>query len=161
MAGRRPTPTYLKLIRGNPGCRKIKPEPQPRIPATPPEPLGFLSDEAKAEWERVVPALQALRLLTELDIAPLAAYCQAYGRWVEAERILSRMAAEDPETKGLTIEGATRGSPIINPVLKVARISALDMLRFAAEFGFSPAARTRISAGISPEVKSKFGDLLA
>jgi phage terminase small subunit len=71
------------------------------------------------------------------------------------------MASEDPDTQGLTIEGATRGSPIINPVLKVARLSAQDMLRYAAEFGFSPAARTRIQAGISPEVKSKFGDLLA
>jgi P27 family predicted phage terminase small subunit len=131
------------------------------VPAKPPEAPEFLSSEAKDEWRRIVPQLRVLNLLTELDIAPLAAYCQAYGRWVGAERILSRMAAEDPETKGLTIEGATRGSPIINPVLKVARISALDMLRFAAEFGFSPAARTRIQAGISPEVESKFGDLLA
>jgi P27 family predicted phage terminase small subunit len=29
-----------------------------------------------------------LRILTELDRAALAAYCQAYGRWVEAERKL-------------------------------------------------------------------------
>jgi phage terminase small subunit len=27
-----------------------------------------------------------LRIITELDRAALAAYCQAYGRWVEAER---------------------------------------------------------------------------
>jgi hypothetical protein len=29
-----------------------------------------------------------LRILTELNRAALAAYCQAYGRWVEAERKL-------------------------------------------------------------------------
>ena len=32
--------------------------------------------------------LTVLRILTELDRAALAAYCQAYGRWVEAERKL-------------------------------------------------------------------------
>jgi P27 family predicted phage terminase small subunit len=73
---------------------------------------------------------------------------------------LARLAAEDPDTQGLTITG-TMGSPMVNPALKVARLSAQDMLRFAAEFGFSPAARTRIQAGIGPETKSKFGDLLA
>ena len=160
MPGRRPTPTYLKLIRGNPGCRKIKPEPQPSIPRTPPAPPDFLSAEARTEWERVVSELLRLKLLTILDIAPLAAYCQSFARWVEAERILARMAAEDPETKGLTVRGAL-GTAILNPMLKAARLSAQDMLRFATEFGFSPAARTRIQAGIGPEVKSKFGDLLA
>jgi P27 family predicted phage terminase small subunit len=160
MPGRRPTPTYLKLIRGNPGKGKIRPEPQPRVPAKPPEAPDFLLDEAKAEWSRVVPQLRVLGLLTHLDTPVLAAYCQSYARWVAAERILARMAAEDPESKGLTITG-TMGSPMVNPMLKIARLSAADVLRFAAEFGFSPAARTRIQAGISPAVKSKFGDLLA
>jgi P27 family predicted phage terminase small subunit len=160
MPGRRPTPTYLKLIRGNPGCRKIKPEPQPRVPRTAPEPPDFLSDEARAEWARIVPQLRCLGLLTALDVTVAAAYCQSFGRWVAAERILAKMAAEDPDTKGLTITG-TMGVPMLNPMLKVARLSAADMLRFSCEFGFSPAARTRIQAGIGAEVKSKFGDVLA
>jgi P27 family predicted phage terminase small subunit len=130
------------------------------VPAKPPEPPDFLSDEARDEWNRVTPELLRLKLLTVFDIAPLAAYCQAFARWVDAERILARMAAENPDSKGLTVTG-TLGSPILNPMLKVARLSALDMLRYACEFGFSPAARTRIQAGISAETKSKFGDLLA
>jgi P27 family predicted phage terminase small subunit len=126
----------------------------------PPEPPDFLSSEAKTEWKRVAPELLRLRLLTVLDLGPLAAYCASYSRWVAAERILAKMAAENPHTKGFTITSTT-GSPIVNPMLKIARLSADDMLRFAAEFGFSPAARTKISAGIGPETKSKFGDLLA
>ena len=157
--GRRPTPTYLKLIRGNPGCRKIKPEPQPSMLSKPPEPPDFLSSEAKTEWKRVTPELLRLRLLTVLDIMPLAAYCASVARWVAAERALAEMAAENPDTKGLIITGAM-GSPAINPMLRIARMSAEDMLRFSCEFGFSPAARTKISAGIGPETKSKFGDLL-
>ena len=160
MAGRRPTPTYLKLIRGNPGCRKIKPEPQPRVPSKPPEAPEFLSDEAKTEWARVVPQLRVLGLLTHLDTPILAAYCASYARWVAAERILARLAADDPESQGFTVKGSL-GSPMVNPTLKVARLSAHDMLRYASEFGFSPATRTRIQVGTSPEVKSKFGDLLS
>jgi P27 family predicted phage terminase small subunit len=130
------------------------------VPAKPPKPPDFLSDEAKAEWARIVPQLRALGLLTHLDTPVLAAYCQSYARWVAAERILAKLAAEDPEGQGFMIKG-TMAAAIINPVVKIARASAQDMLRFASEFGFSPAARTRIQAGISPEVKSKFGDLLA
>jgi P27 family predicted phage terminase small subunit len=148
------------LLKGNPGQRKIKPEPRPGVPAKPPEPPDFLMDEAKTEWARVVPQLRVLNLLTELDTPVLAAYCQAYARWAAAERILARLAAEDPEGQGFTVKG-TMAAAIINPVLKIARASAQDMLRFSWEFGFSPAARTRIQAGISPEVKSKFGDLLS
>ena len=37
MPGPRPTPNYLKLLRGNPGKRKLnKHEPQPQIPPSRP-----------------------------------------------------------------------------------------------------------------------------
>ena len=73
----RKVPTHLRLLRGNPGKRPIKPEPEPAVPDKPPEPPNFLSDEAKNEWWRVAPELHALSLLTVLDVMPLAAYCQA------------------------------------------------------------------------------------
>jgi hypothetical protein len=34
------------------------------------------------------------------------------------------------------------------------------MLRFASGFGFTPAARSRIAAGVGGQTSSKFGDLL-
>jgi phage terminase small subunit len=57
-------------------------------------------------------------------------------------------------TLGLLIDGR------INPLVKMARNAAADMLRYAAEFGMTPAARTRISLSQSPD-NSKFGDLLS
>jgi phage terminase small subunit len=54
------TPTHLRLLRGNPGKRPIKPEPQPRVPETLPEPPGFLSEDAVNEWWRVAPELYEL-----------------------------------------------------------------------------------------------------
>lgn len=42
-----------------------------------------------AEWKRIAEALNRIGLLTQVDRAALAAYCQAYGRWMEAERKLT------------------------------------------------------------------------
>ncbi len=50
----------------------------------PPAP-SHLSDGAKAEWTRLGGELV---LTSELDVSTLALYCQAYGRWVEAEEKL-------------------------------------------------------------------------
>jgi P27 family predicted phage terminase small subunit len=51
-------------------------------------PVTHLCPAAKAEWRRLAGQLTILQILTERDRAALAAYCQAYGRWVEAERKL-------------------------------------------------------------------------
>ena len=89
MAGRRPKPTNLKLLQGNPGKRPINPnEPQPpvEIPSAP----DHLNEVAKQEWNRIAEKLERLGLISELDRAALAAYCCAYGRWVEAEEALMK-----------------------------------------------------------------------
>ena len=86
MRGRKPKPTRLKLIEGNPGKRPInKRQPNPRlnIPTCP-----ALNPSAKAEWKRLARQMHVLGIITDLDRSALAAYCQAYGRWVEAERKL-------------------------------------------------------------------------
>ena len=51
-----------------------------------------------------------------------------------------------------------------NPLVQIAREAANDMVRYAAEFDFSPAARSRIAAGVGPFTPppgGKFEDLLA
>src|SRR5262245_47313643 len=102
----RKTPTHLRLLRGNPGKRSIKPEPEPAVPDEPPDPPAFLSEDAVNEWWRVAPELHALGLLTALDIGPLGAYCQAYAHWMMAERVLAKMAAGDPCFNGLMVAGS-------------------------------------------------------
>ena len=82
--GRKPKPTHLKLVTGNPGKRALnenEPKPELSLPSPPPH----LDDEAKVEWGRVSERLYALGCLAEIDRAALAAYCQAYSRWVRAE----------------------------------------------------------------------------
>jgi phage terminase small subunit len=101
MRGRKPRPTHLKLVTGNPGKRRLNSaEPRPSVAGrtSPPAELGR---DAKTEWRGVARRLQALELLTPVDRASLAAYCQAYGRWRQAERGLAEMAKNDPLTGAL------------------------------------------------------------
>ena len=142
--GRKPVPTKLKIIRRNPGRRKIvDPEPKPSLEL--PEPPEHLSVEAKIEWDRVAENLYLSGILAKIDRAGLAAYCQAYGRWVQAEAVISMMAEKDHMTCGLMIK-TSNGNAVQNPLVGVANKAMSDMMRYAAEFGMTPSARSRIKA---------------
>ena len=133
---RKPKPTALRLIEGNPSRRpfnKKEPKPAPVIPRCP----RHLNDAAKAEWKRIGRTLHKLGLLTEIDGPQLALYCQAWGRWVEAE---------DELKKHSTIVKARTGWPIQSPYLAVANKAMEQMQRALSEFGMSPASRAGVQA---------------
>jgi P27 family predicted phage terminase small subunit len=164
MPGPRPQPVRLKLLRGNPGRRAIRGTFDPPAPPEPPEPPPFLTGYALAEWHRVGPGLTLFGLLTPLDVAPLAAYCVSFAHWRQAEELLQQLAAVDEKARGLLIKGS-KGQARSNPLVQIAREAAADMIRAACEFGFSPAARSRIALGVGgPFARppaSKFDGLLA
>ena len=138
MLGRKPQPTALKLICGNPGKRPLnehEPQPEPAVPECP----EHLSAEAKREWERITAHLMRLGLLTEIDRAALAAYCQTYARWIEAEQHIAQL--------GLVVKAPRTGYPIQNPYLPIANKALEHMRNFLTEFGMTPASRSRIIAG--------------
>lgn len=142
--GRKPTPTHLKLIKGNPGRRalnELEAKPNLELPTPPPE----LTDDAKVEWGRISEELYRVGLLSKIDRGALAACCQAYGRAMMAERALARMAAADPVTNGLLIK-TTNGNAIQNPLIGTARRAWADYVRYANEFGMTPSARSRVNA---------------
>jgi P27 family predicted phage terminase small subunit len=129
-------PTRLKLLRGNPGKRGLnanEPEPASRLPAPP----DHLSDEAKREWARVGELLSTLGLVSDLDRAALAGYCQAWGRWVEAEEALKQY--------GVVVKSPS-GFPMQSPFMAVANKALEQMRAFLIEFGMTPASRTRVHA---------------
>lgn len=154
--GRKPKPAHLKLVEGNPGKRALKKEPQPArvLPDAPP----FLTPDARGEWDRVSTELYHLGLLTNVDVQPLAAYCQAYGRWVAAEKAIAKMAERDTLTAGLMIK-TTNGNAIQNPLVGTSNKAASDMVRYASEFGLTPAARARLAIDPSQPQTSKFDGL--
>lgn len=162
MSGPPPTPLHLRLLKGNPGKRPLRPEVEPEQAPTCPDPPPFLKGYAADEYWRLAPELHRLGLLTVLDLMPLCAYCVAYSRWRTAEEALARMADADPVTHALLVKGAD-GNARRNPLVKIAADAADDMVTYAGNFGMTPVARSRIAAGIGgqPAAPSKFDGLLA
>lgn len=132
--GRKPMPRELKLLHGNPGKKKI-PE-GVRVPPRAPTCPRWLLPEAKREWRRIAPGLENLGLLTEIDRASLAAYCQALARAITAERVI----AKDGETFE-TPSGYIQQRPEVAIAVKQWGLVA----KFATEFGLTPSSRSRIS----------------
>lgn len=140
--GRRPKPTALKRLAGNPGKRPLNArEPQPRMEL--PERPTWLTGEAAREWKRVVEELYAVGLLTVVDRAALEGYCVAYGRWVDAEKRLKK--------EGLVIP-TKAGGLMQNPYLSVANRAMDEMRKWMNEFGMTPSSRTRVQAPQAKEM---------
>jgi P27 family predicted phage terminase small subunit len=136
MRGRKPKPTALLRLHGNPGKRPLPvDEPQPRQDKNLSCP-EHLDQEAKNEWQRMSVELEALGLLTVVDRAALAAYCQCYSRWVKLEGIVQKT--------GEVLFNKISGQHYPSPYMGALNRALKNMQMFASEFGLSPSSRTRI-----------------
>jgi P27 family predicted phage terminase small subunit len=162
MSGPPPQPAYLRLLKGNPGKRAVKQEPQPGVLAELPQPPAFLSEDAREEWRRIIEQMVRLRLVTGVDTTLFACYCQSFAHWKAAVEALNRMSERDPVTGGLLIKDQ-RGDARVNPMTRVVRGAAETMMHLASQFGLTPIARARIaSAGFEPAPGGgKFDGLIA
>ena len=134
--GRKPTPTALKELEGNPGKRPLnenEPKPQKKAPTCP----KWLEPEAKKEWRRLAKQMEEIGILTRVDMAAFAGYCQAYARWKEAEEFISQHG---------TIVKTPSGYYQQLPQVSIAQTYLKIMNRFAEQFGLTPASRSRIVA---------------
>ena len=137
MAGRKPKPTAIKKLEGNPGKRKLntkEPIPAKGMPECP----QWLLAEAKKEWERLADLMNQMEVLTEVDMAAFAAYCQSYARWKEAQEHIT--------SEGSTFE-TDKGYQQQTPWVGIANTNQKLMLQAASEFGLTPSSRSRIVAG--------------
>jgi P27 family predicted phage terminase small subunit len=147
--GPKTKPTQLKVLSGTARKHRLNVD-EPRPEAAQPDAPDHLTPAARREWDRVIEQTVSLGIMTELDRGALAAYCQAYGRWVSAETALARMAEKDLVTEGLILR-TKAGNLIQNPLVGAANKAMADMVRYAAEFGLTPSARTRVVASPDDE----------
>ena len=151
MRGRKPTPTRLKVIRGNPGKRPLNAnEPMPAGDLS--EPPDWFSETQKAGWNYAIEhAPQGL--LRKLDRSVLTA-------WVVAED-LHRRASEQVDKFGIITKAPNSGVPIQSPYLPVVNKQAQVMMKAAEQLGFSPASRSRIQLidAVSGGVDDEWDDL--
>src|SRR5689334_10373763 len=111
MRGRKPKPTTLKVLAGNPGHRALN-DREPPAPDDAPEPPDCLDAEGQAEWHRVTACLRQMGLLTAADRTALMAYCLAYSRWLQAEKQVQKF--------GTIVKSPEKGFPMKSPYLCIA-----------------------------------------
>jgi P27 family predicted phage terminase small subunit len=109
--------------------RGVKPALQPdRAPLTKaPSAPKWMTEEARAEWKRIMPRLIADRIVTTADLTGVENYCVASGRVREIETMF-RVQPLDKVLFGMQ-----------NRAMQTAR-------QLAAEYGLSPVSRTRVGS---------------
>lgn len=157
MPGRKPKPTKLKILEGNPGKQKL-PKGEPMPDAKMPEAPGHLDGYGREEWDRIAHGLYTLGILSEIDQAALAAYCDSYSQWRTATEELNKLKKENP-LKALLLKTIS-GNWIQNPLVGEANKAKSDMVRYATEFGMTPSARARLAIDPGRGGKSKFEGLI-
>lgn len=162
MPSPKPRPPALKLIEGrgsgrDSGGRKVAETPKFR--RLPPDPPEWLPAEARAEWDRVVEELARVELLKPVDRAALTAYCLAWQRLVDAQKLIDEHQDVEVEpikdadgqvvdivrVNGRGLLGKNSQGVVRAPWISIMEAASKDLRAWAAEFGFTPSAENRLS----------------
>lgn len=149
-----PKPVQLRVLEGNAGKRPLNlsdgVNPRIEVPSIP----RHLCPEARKEWKRVTPILEELGLISGLDRAALALYCQAVGRLSDYESAFAGMIAKH-KASGMAYDDAVlAASQTQTPsgyvqqsvIVNLIKSSREQVNRHLMHFGMSPAARGRVTA---------------
>lgn len=157
--GPKPLPSNVHMLHGNPSKKTAAQlidslQPEIEIPGCPPH----LLQEAKKEWKRITPELQRYGLISKLDRAALASYCQTWAMMVYAETQLKRAMhlaqkkREEAEARGEEYKGGdgmvemtTNGNMIYSPYWVMANRSRYVLDRMLGNFGLSPSSRGKVN----------------
>ena len=147
MSGPPPTPTALKILRGNPGKGRLnRTEPKPD-PASLDPPSWLRGDRlATRIWQDEAPRLQVLGLLGTIDRLAFAALCERAALYQRTARTLRR--------SGGLIQ-TTTGGTMARPEVYISRSALEGLRRLMGAFGMTPADRSRLMAEPPSSLKQK------
>jgi P27 family predicted phage terminase small subunit len=146
VAGRRPTPTHLKLVKGNPGRRPLnRKEPKPR--RSRPSPPLHLSEKARETWGYTTALLDRMGVLTEADGIALEMLSEAYADFLAAKAELKAVGSDYYQTSTASGDAMHR----IHPAVAQRNDADRRIRAWLAEFGMTPSARARVKADAEAE----------
>lgn len=162
LRGPQPKPTAQRLLEGNPGHQTMnKFEAQPPKITSIPAPDWF-GEEARRYWNRLIPMLANIGMLTEADLPTIERYCDFLADWRHCRDFIATVGkgnifypitevieVTNPETGLLVKKEKIRYMQEYPHVAKKLKISE-HLLRIEQHFGMTPAARTRIMAEPPP-----------
>lgn len=147
MKGRKAIPNRIIELRGGTAHTHEKARQEPNLPVKIPLCPPHLDDVAHKEWLRVTKILKSIGMMTLLDRSTLAAYCEAYSRWVKATTKMNEMGMVYAEGRQVDDKGKVikQGIPRANPYIKIAKEAFDQMIKTAILFGMSPSSRASLS----------------
>ena len=147
--GTKPTPTNVLKLRGSWRGEINKNEPHPEI-GTPemPDDLEGISKEC---WEKVVPILQEMNVLTVADGLALQLLCETFAHWRRAEELLVRHGDVYPILDNNGNVKYLQQSPYVS----IARNNAKALKDMLCEFGLTPSSRSRIQTASDSRVETQ------
>lgn len=155
---RKPTPTAIRKLQGNPGKRPLpKREPKPRVEA-PKMPTG-LSKAAQNEWKRLVAECVRLKIITTLDHSLLRSYIH---EWQMCEHLFGQCKNHGTYISDTVIDrnGNAYQTNIKRAPWDTSLAQHQSILRgIRSDLGFTPTARTKVS--VVEDEEPKKADLLA
>ena len=139
MRGRKPVPTALRVLRGNPSKRPInrqEPRPEPLDTACPPE---LTDPEAIAEWHRTIAPAVGTGHVTSADRVFAIAHCELWATW--------RSQLADALRHPHVVAVGQHQHPMPNPARVMSNKTLLILAKVDAELGLTPVSRTRVKTG--------------
>lgn len=133
--GPAPLPSNVKNIRGTYRADRAAPnevKPKSEIPSCP----RWLDKNARKEWRRITKELKALGVISKLDVAALAGYCEAFAEMQLMTELIEKNGRTFITDKGYVGQ---------RPEVSIKNKAADRMRAFLKEFGLSPSSRTRVS----------------
>ena len=160
-SGRKPKPTALKLLQGNPGQRKLNQD-EPKPPEGPIEAPNCLSEKARQVWDEVAPICIQMGTLTPADVYAFAEYCEL--------QATARMASAEKSEPGFSIflhtttvdsAGNEHQNVKVHPAIKIEGDVAVKLRPYYEYFGMTPSSRARLVVKKNEEPKSKWAGVLS
>lgn len=141
MRGRKPLPTTIRILRNNPGKRRInRDEPQSeQLAVACPDEIG--DTIAQQEWRRtIVPAIER-RQIASADVVMAVAHCELWATW-------RSQLAEASKHPHVVAVGPNK-HPVPNPARGMANKTFQLLAKVDAELGLTPSSRSRVVGGQS------------
>jgi len=143
--GRPKKPTNLAVLHGDRKDRINTAEPKPSTLTV--EPPEWLTDEARAVWDRLAADLKVKQVLTAWDTETFACWCDAVVRRRNAAQALAR-EGEVIELPVYNKNGELTGHRLgKNPWTLVLNEADAQVQKYAARFGLTPSDRAGLSIG--------------
>lgn len=139
MRGRKPKPSHLKLVTGNPGRRPLN-KAEPKAARSRPSAPAHMSDKARETWGYVSALLDDMGVLTKVDALALELLCEAYADFLAAANELKAQGSDYYETMSQTGSTMYRA----HPALAKKQDADRRIRGWLAEFGMTPSARSRV-----------------